>query len=42
MVVIGSDGSLGILVPEDVAPWNQTRGPLPAADARPVAGCEER
>ena len=42
MLVIQADGSLGGLLPGDLAAWNQSRQTLPAAAPRSVAGCEEQ
>jgi hypothetical protein len=42
MLVIQADGSLGFLLPSDVATWNQTRAPLPRGVARPALACDEQ
>ncbi len=41
MLVIGPDGSLGLLFPADLETWRASRRPFPTAEARPITGCVE-
>jgi hypothetical protein len=39
VVVIGADGSLGLLLPEDLGTYYASRPSFPTASATPVEGC---